>query len=349
MDSLSQLALGAAVSVAAMGRHTTVARAALWGAIAGTLPDLDVFINHGNPIHNMVLHRSNSHSLLWLTLLSLPLAAIVSKVYGETKHWHRWWLALWLALITHPLLDLMTVYGTQLALPFSNFPFAVGSVFIVDPLYTVPLLIGIGWALRKKGIQADGALPKPFWKNGNTIGLVVSTSYLVWGVAVQQHVNNLVTEALVAKGVSANQLLVTPTPLNSILWRVVVVDGDNYHEGYYSLLDESRSIHFASYPRNLLLASELQGNDGINRISAFSHGFYALHEAGERIIIKDLRMGQEPNYTFSFAVAERKSPLQALDLPEKIKFKPDISCGSGWLWQRIQGQALPTAAEFCKR
>ena len=349
MDSLSQIALGAAVSVAAMGRHTTVARAALWGAVAGTLPDLDVLINHGNPIHNMVLHRSNSHSLLWLTLLSLPLAAGVSKIHGEWKIWQRWWLALWLALFTHPLLDLMTVYGTQLALPFTNFPFAVGSVFIVDPLYTLPLLIGTGWALRKRPLQtADGAT-KRLWINSNTLGLLLSTAYLAWGVAVQQHVNNLATEALTGQGVEVSQLLITPTPRNSVLWRVVAVSGDVYLEGYYSLLDNSRSIQFAQFSRNLALESELQDNDGVNRIRAFSHGFYAMQQVGERIVIKDLRMGQEPNYTFSFAVAERKSPVQALALPEKIKFTPDIACGSGWLWRRILGQALPTASEFCRR
>ncbi|MEY3520684.1 MAG: hypothetical protein RLZZ177_1399, partial [Pseudomonadota bacterium] len=61
MDSLSQLALGAAVSVAVMGRRTAVWKSALWGAVAGTLPDLDVLIDQGDVIRNMVLHRAESH------------------------------------------------------------------------------------------------------------------------------------------------------------------------------------------------------------------------------------------------------------------------------------------------
>ena len=48
MDSLSQIALGAAVGVAVMGRRTAVWKAAAWGAVAGTLPDLDVIIDHGD-------------------------------------------------------------------------------------------------------------------------------------------------------------------------------------------------------------------------------------------------------------------------------------------------------------
>ena len=65
MDSLSQIALGAAVGVAVMGRRTAVWKAAAWGAVAGTLPDLDVLIDHGDPVRNMVLHRAESHALFW--------------------------------------------------------------------------------------------------------------------------------------------------------------------------------------------------------------------------------------------------------------------------------------------
>ncbi|MBK4770827.1 MAG: metal-dependent hydrolase, partial [Pantoea sp. Morm] len=67
MDSLSQLTLGAAVTVAVMGKRVPLWQAALAGAVAGTLPDLDVFIDHGDAIRNMTLHRTESHALLWLT------------------------------------------------------------------------------------------------------------------------------------------------------------------------------------------------------------------------------------------------------------------------------------------
>ena len=74
MDSLTQMALGAAVTVAVMGRRTAAWKAAAWGALAGTLPDLDAFIDHGDAVLNMTLHRANSHSLLWLTLGAPALA-----------------------------------------------------------------------------------------------------------------------------------------------------------------------------------------------------------------------------------------------------------------------------------
>jgi inner membrane protein len=74
MDSLSQLALGAACGLAVMGRRTAAWKAALWGGAAGTLPDLDVVADHGDAILNMVLHRAESHSLLFLALLAGPWA-----------------------------------------------------------------------------------------------------------------------------------------------------------------------------------------------------------------------------------------------------------------------------------
>ena len=62
MDSLSQIALGSAVAIGVMGRRTAVWKAATWGAVAGTLPDLDVVLDHGDALLNMVLHRAESHS-----------------------------------------------------------------------------------------------------------------------------------------------------------------------------------------------------------------------------------------------------------------------------------------------
>ena len=332
MDSLSQLALGAAVSVAVMGRRTAVWKAALWGAVAGTLPDLDVLIDQGNAILNMVLHRGESHALFWLTLFSLPFAALVARLQGEWGLFRRWWLAIWLVLMTHPLLDAMTVYGTQLALPFSNYPFGVGSMFIIDPLYTLPLLVGLIWVLATRGGR------KGLMVNG--IGLLLSTAYLAWSFAAQQQVTQVARAALVQQGIVVEHLLVTPTPFNTVLWRVVAMAGDEYHEGFYSLLDAQPKIAFDRFPRGNALAAELHSIDGAQRLMAFTKGFYKLEQRGSRLLISDLRMGQEPNYSFTFAVAERHSPTVALAKPEQLAVTLDIPRSLDWLWRRTLGEPL---------
>ena len=333
MDSLSQIGLGAAVAVAAMGRRTAVAKAVLWGAVAGSLPDLDVLIDHGDALSNMVRHRADSHALFWLTLASLPLAAAVARLHGEWAQWRRWWLALWLVLVTHPLLDAMTVYGTQLALPFSSRPYSVGSVFIIDPLYTLPLLAGAGWALASRG-SARGRL-------ANAAGLLLGTAYLAWGVAAQQQVARIADASLAAQGIAAERVLVTPTPFNSLLWRVVAVAGDHYHEGFYSLLDAAPRIGFDRFDRGSALAAELQGVASVQRMAAFSQGFYKLQQDGQRVLISDLRMGQEPTYYFTFAVAERHSEPEVSARPEPVGTHIDIGRGLAWLWRRALGEPLP--------
>ena len=94
MDSLSQVALGAAVGVAAMGRRTAPWKAALWGGICGTLPDLDALIDYGDPVRNMTFHRAESHSLLYLTLLAPAIAWIacwrtvaIGPSFGAAAPW----------------------------------------------------------------------------------------------------------------------------------------------------------------------------------------------------------------------------------------------------------------------
>jgi inner membrane protein len=333
MDSLSQLALGAAVGVAVLGRHTAVWKAACWGAVAGTLPDLDVLIDHGDPVRDMVLHRAESHALFWLTLFSLPFAAAVARLHGEQALWRRWWLALWLALVTHPLLDTLTIYGTQLALPFSDHPFGVGSVFVIDPLYTLPLLVGTLWALRTRGMGRGLA--------ANAAGLVLSTAYLAWGVAAQWQVERVAQASLAAQGIVAERVLATPTPFNTLLWRVVAMSGDHFHEGFYSLLDDAPHIAFDRFERGAALAAELRALDSVQRIAAFSHGFYKLQQQGDLVLLSDLRMGQEPAYVFTFAVARRRSEPVPLAVPVQVGVRPDLRRGLAWLWRRALGQPLP--------
>ncbi|MES2957508.1 MAG: metal-dependent hydrolase, partial [Pseudomonadota bacterium] len=225
-----------------------------------------------------------------------------------------------------------TVYGTQLALPFSDHPFGLGSVFIIDPLYTLPLLIGAGWALATRG---DGR-----GLRANVIGLVLSTAYLGWGVVAQQRVERVAQASLAFQGIVAERILITPTPFNSLLWRIVAMSGDRYHEGFYSLLDKDPQIAFDAFARGHDLAVELQANPGAQRVAAFSKGFFKLQQDGTRVLITDLRMGQEPDYIFSFAVAERQSPPQALPRPEQVGTRPDVRRLLQWLWRRMLGEPM---------
>lgn len=332
MDSLSQLALGAAVGVAVMGRRTALWKAALWGAIAGTLPDLDVFIDHGDALRNMTMHRGASHALLWLTLAAPLLAALPAALHHQREHFARWWLAMGLALLTHPLLDAMTVYGTQLLLPFTDHPFGVGSMFIIDPLYTVPLVIGLGVALARQD-----------WRGlrWNDVGLALSTAYLAWSVVAQWHVREIAQEALAARGTPGAPLLVTPTAFNTVLWRVVAIREDgSYEEGFYSLFDQGRRLSLQRIEGSPPLRDALRGIDAVQRLARFSHGFYKVHERDGQAWVTDLRMGQEPHYAFSFLVAHREGDAWTPLAPQNQGSRGDTRRGLAWLWERLRGHEV---------
>ncbi len=363
MDSLTQLALGAAVGTAVMGRRAG-ARAALWGAVCGTLPDLDTLIAYGDPVRDFTFHRAESHALFWLTLAALPLAALAHRLNGAVAgHFRGWLLATWLALLTHPLLDAFTVYGTQLLLPFSDMPVGLGSVFIIDPLYTLPLVAGVVTALAAARWRPALAL------GANAAGLAASTLYLAWSVTAQAHVTGVVHRSLAATPLSPGKVLVTPTPFNTLLWRVVVMDDGGYHEGFYSLLDGGRKLDFTAHPSQPSLLEPMQQDWTVRRLAWFSKGFYAVGtapaevaaatepmstvrqllgqvqtaaaagDAGDdrpRIVMSDLRMGQTPWFVFSFVVGASEGagavPVPPLQLPAA---RPPLAEALGWVFQRI--------------
>ena len=323
MDSLSQIALGAAVSVAALRKPIGNKQIKLWqaaaaGAVFGTLPDLDVLISHGDPISDMTLHRTESHSLFYLTLVSPLFAWLWVKLLRIPALFKQTLLAVWLVLLTHPLLDTLTIYGTQLALPFSDYPFGTGSVFVIDPLYTLPLLIGTGIALFNKKLS---------W---NSVGLALSSAYLLFGLVAQQWAYTEVKQQLATAGQNAEKLLVTATPFNTLLWRAVVIRDGEYLEGYYSLLDDSAPMQWRSFTRDKSLIEQWKDNPAVARLAWFSHGFYQLEQKGNEVLLTDLRMGMAPFYSFSFVVADGTAATP----PVQLEFPRDNSASFAWLYQR---------------
>lgn len=336
MDSVTQAALGAAVGVAVMGRRIPVWQAALSGAIVGTLPDLDVFIDKGDAVRNMVLHRSETHALFYQAMVTPLIAGVFALFTGSRDQYLRWCVFVAIGLFSHSLLDAMTIYGTRLGLPFTDYPFAAGSLFIIDPLYTLPLLLGIG------GAQFSGSAKPLRW---NTIGLAVATLYAGWALVAQAYVTHEVQQTPLAAGVPESHILVTPTPFNTLLWRIVVVENETYHEGFYALIDGIRrpddGIRFDTFDRGGKFETATTHFESANLIRDFSKGFYQLADDGRVVRITDLRMGQQPYYAFSFGFAEHQSePLRAIE-PLRFSNRVPLKQGLAWLGRRLLGEQLP--------
>lgn len=331
MDSLTQIVLGGALAAAiAPPRHRRAALLA--GAALGTLPDLDslpIALLTDDPVALMVLHRSASHSLFVLPLLGWLIWAFFRRRGGRVAESpKRWFWAIQLVLLTHPLLDALTVYGTQLLWPLPLPPVMWSSVFIIDPLYTIWLLAAcIAAFFLRERIAAQRLL---------VAGLVLGTAYLGWSLGAKAMVERDADRALAAMGLADAPRFSVPTPLNTLLWRVVAMTPDGYVEGFRSLAADTGPMVFQGHRSNTQALARARDIPAVRELAWFNHGFMRAQVVDDELVLSDLRMGSDPDYFFSYAVAHREGDgWQALAPPHKLDPRRDF--GPVWraTWHRI--------------
>ena len=299
MDSLTQAVLGATVAAACVPKNQR-RNAAVAGALLGTLPDLDVLIDYGDAVSNFTYHRGFSHSLFVLIPFGVLLWFIMNRYWSLVRQAPRaWFYAIELVLITHVLLDAHTVYGTQLFWPIATPPTMWSTVFIIDPLYTLPLLVASLLLLIRPRSKVTHAMV--------SLSLVVSTAYLGWSWFAKTETEKAVVAAL-GDQVKGN-LLTTPTPMNTLLWRILVLQDDHYLEGYYTVHKPEREIEFSRRELNIELLDQSNHIDSVQRLSWFTHGFMKANVIENQLTISDLRMGFEEVFVFTHAVAERDTTI----------------------------------------
>jgi inner membrane protein len=341
MDSVTQAVLGAGVAVAVVGKRVGPRKAALAGAVLGTLPDLDVFIPAPDPVESFVGHRGPSHSLIVQLVATPLLGEILMRTLRELRDARLLaYLAVYLCLATHALLDATTVYGTRLFWPLVEGPVGLGSIFIIDPLYTLPLLVAFIWALCLRGWTAR-------FGKVLTVCLAGTTAYLGWGAVAQVIVGKHADAMLAAAGVTPSRVLVTPTPFNTWLWKVAVMDGERYINMYLPVAGGPPQPAAYVYPSGAKLAECLAGVPAFNRLAAFSKGFYRLQALPDgRVTYADLRMGMTPNYSFHFAIARQGADgIVAPIPPERLRGPRRAPGDLPWLFIAIRGANDPRPAE----
>ena len=322
MDSLTQLTFGAACGEAILGKKMG-RKALIWGAILGTLPDLDVFIPLCSPVDDFVYHRGFSHSLFLLTALSPVFALLITKFHRDTKPlFNNWMLLTFVVLNGSVLLDLLTIYGTQIFWPFDTTPHAFPTLFIIDPLFTLPILIGVSAALFLKNHRL------------NFIGLSLSLAYLIWALGMSVFIKGKMEDKLNEQGVPYSQFISSPAPFTTLLWRTVGIHNDQYFETYYSLFDGDALLSVNFFSRNLSLMKGLKAHPPVAKLEQFTHGYFTMSENNGSIAMTDLRMGSEPNYVFQFQVAELEGSKNIPTKPIRLQTIRDWS-QLPWLWERI--------------
>ncbi len=214
MDPITHVLLGASLGYASFGKKLGRTAAACAG-LAAFVPDADIFIRSVNdPLIAIEYHRGFTHSLIFAPVG----AGIVAGVWILRRRWRPQALTIWLccllAYLSHCLLDAATSYGTQLLWPFSNARAGWDLISIVDPIFTLALLMGLVLALALKKIRAA------------TAALIVAAVYLVLGGV--QHARAAAAQKQLAarRGHNIERFEVMPTLANNLVWRALYV-----HEG----------------------------------------------------------------------------------------------------------------------
>lgn len=325
MDTITQALLGSAVAYSVAGRKAPRA-SVLYGAAFGILPDLDVFIQYANDLDTMTFHRSWTHSWIVHSLLAPLVAWLMSKL-DKRLDFRRWLALIWLVWTTHSGLDAMTVYGTQLFWPFMPPPASIGSIFIIDPLYSLPLAAGFLAILLAAGKRLSHAV---------MIGsLIFSTTYLGWSYAAQYWITQQTEQALQDQQIDYQHIKITPAPLNTLLWRIVVVDEDVYYEGFRSIFDGNTAFSFTQFDRDMELKKLLPDETYIERINWFTQDNFKLGQQDNMLVATDLRMGMEPNYFFRFKLADIQDDEIIPIAPQQLGMSRNAKAGLLWVWRRI--------------
>lgn len=313
MDSLTQIILGIAVAEVCAGKELKN-RTFLYGAILGTLPDLDVLIGMLlPPVDGVLIHRGISHSLLLFLLLSPLLGKLISKIEHQKISFYKATIMVFWCLFTHVLLDMFTSWGTQILWPLEN-RFALKTIFVIDPLYTIPLLIAVIFTWKTK----DVLLRKKYIKRG----LIISSSYLALSCLVKLYVLNQFEKALLQQNITYSEIIVKPTAFNIILWNANIATSDAYLLGDYSLLD-SQPISFFKYEKNTAFESQLKGNSDFEKLKKISEGWYLISKKEDKFYFNDLRFGllndspDNPQFAFSYQFMSTNSGLKAVEVTKE--------------------------------
>ncbi|APX99593.1 metal-dependent hydrolase [Lacinutrix venerupis] len=330
MDSLTQIVLGAAVGEAVLGKKVGN-KAMLYGAIAGTIPDLDVFASFfTDTVSALSIHRGFTHSIVFSVLFAPIFGWLISRFenYKNFKNWS--WLFFW-AFFTHSLLDAHTTWGTQLFWPL-DLRLAFKTIFVIDPMYTLPFLVFLILAMLQKRTTKKRRLY-------NNIGLIVSSTYLLLTFILKWLAFNQFEEALKKENISYLQIDTRPSALNTILWSANIETKDAYLLGNYSFFD-SKPISFEKYPKNHELLLDFAKNEKVKQMIKISEGWYTITKENNQLYFNDLRFGLlslAPNaqdFVFKYKIETNEQYVNFIEEPKNNR---DAKKLLFQLWKRLKG------------
>ncbi len=287
MDPLSQGTVGAAFAQSVANKNN-IFKIGFIGFLAGLTPDLDVLIKSStDPILSLEYHRQFTHSLFFIPFGSLIFTILIFPLVKSSLSLKTVYFASLLGYSTHGLLDACTSYGTQLFWPFSNERVSWNNISIVDPLFTIPILILLGVAIKTK--------KKIFSFFG--IGWIIF--YLSIGFVQYERALSAAIELASKRGHSAERLTLKPSFGNLILWKSIYKYKETFYVDAIRTAQSStwclgETIRVFDYKYHLLdLDKESQQKKDIERFRWFSQDYLGYDK--EKKIVTDVRYSMIPN------------------------------------------------------
>jgi inner membrane protein len=287
MDPITQGTVGAAFAQSTANKNN-ILRIGVIGFLAGLAPDLDVLIRSSNdPILFLEYHRQFSHSLFFIPFGSLIVALLIFPLVKKSMSLKTVYVASFLGYATHGLLDACTSYGTQLFWPFSNERVTWNNISIVDPLFTIPILILVGTAIKTRK------------KLFSFFAIGWATFYLSLGFVQYERALSTAIELANSRGHNAERLTLKPSFGNLILWKSIYQHEEKFYVDAIRTVRSStwcsgENIRMFDYQYHLpSLDKDSQQRKDIERFRWFSQDYLGFDK--EENLVTDVRYSMIPN------------------------------------------------------
>lgn len=336
MDSLTQIVLGAGVGEVVLGKKIGY-KAQLIGAIAGTLPDLDIFLNiwYNDELSKLLIHRSYSHALLTHFVAAFPFAWLCYYSFRKKQSYLSWYWLWFLCLSTHAILDSFTTYGTRLFLPFTDYQVGLNNISVIDPLYTLPFM---GILIYCLCLKRDNPR-RQVWARRS---IIISSSYMALTFVSKGYVHQTFTRALKEQNIPYRTLSTSPTFFNNALWAGMAYNDTVLTVGEYSIFQKDKWVDFVQYRRNLQFEKGFESKE-LSTLKWFSQGLYFLEKPDSNTLrVYITKWGRadfskktpQEAFIFYYEIRKHDGKFELKAIQPKFT-KDDFSKALKQLWERI--------------
>ena len=291
MDPISQGIIGSTASQFASKKKHSLFVVALIGLFSGLAPDLDIFIRSpDDPLLFLEFHRQFTHSLVFIPFGGLICASILFLIVKKISciTFKDTYIYSTIGYGTHGLLDACTSYGTLLFWPFSYERISWNNISIIDPFFTIPVIILVGLsAYMGKKIFAR-------------IAIIWALSYLFLGAILNNKALEIGKEIARERGHEITQIVAKPTFANSFLWKIIYESQGKFFTDGVRILPTKKIYHGESIAKLNIkkdfpyLNIKSQQYKDIERFAWFSDNYLAVDPENKNRIF-DIRYSMLPN------------------------------------------------------